>query len=263
MTGRQRPFPQLIIGGGMRCGTTALFSYLAKHPQLSASRRKEVHYFDLHFDRGHAWYKRQFRMGKAVSNNRHQLLFESSPYYMYEPRVPQRIHNTIPDARLVFLLRDPIDRAISHYQKNLKDQRECLSLRDALEAEEERLAGEEEKMLNDPHYCSAVHQYFSYKARGRYAILIKRFFRYFPRNQILLIRSSRLFKQPTLTLAEVCDFLGVTRWQPDDYPVVNQSRIKTVVPKHIRDQLESDFEPYERQLEELIGWRSADWPDKK
>lgn len=260
---RERCFPQLIIGGGMRCGTTALFSYLAKHPQLSASRRKEVHYFDLHFDRGEGWYKRQFRRSTTTPNGRPTILFESSPYYMYDPRVAQRIHNAIPSIKLLFLLRDPIDRAVSHYQKNRRDNREPLSLADALEAEEERLAGEEEKMLRDPHYCSPIHQYFSYKARGRYAILLRRFYQYFPREQIMIIKSNSLFQRPEQTLKHVCNFLGVTDWQPDRFPVINPSLIKTAVPERIRAMLETDFEPQEKDLEELIGWRSASWPSKK
>lgn len=247
----------------MRCGTTALFSYLASHPQLSPSRRKEVHYFDLQYHRGDAWYKRQFRIDRAASEDRLRLLFESSPYYMFDPRAPARIHATAPAVKLIFLLRDPIERAISHYQKNRRDNREPLSLGEALDSEEDRLAGEEEKMLSDPHYCSPIHQYFSYKARGRYAIQLKRFQQLFPDDQILILRSGSLFEQPKQTLTKVCDFVGVTRWHPDEFPVINQSRIKTVLPEQLRAKLEAEFEPGEQDLEQLIGWRSADWPCKR
>jgi hypothetical protein len=260
VTGRERTLPAFIIGGGMRCGTTALFSYLAHHPELSVSRKKEVHYFDLHHHRGLNWYKRQFHATQKSPEGKPKLLFESSPYYMFEPRAPKRIKDALPNIKLIFLLRDPIERAISQYQKDIRDGRELLPLAAAWAAEEHRLEGEEDKLLSDPNYHSQLHQHFSYKARGRYSKLLHRYYQYFPKEQILTIHSNSLFSKPIEVLHHICAFIGIQQWSPDHFPVINQSQIKANLDSALRLQLEHEFEPYEQELEQLVGWRSADWP---
>lgn len=86
----RRRLPRLIIPGAMKAGTTSLFEYLDGHPQLVPSREKEVHYFDMHFHRGIGWYARQFPRCRAAGGAA-ALPFESSPYYLFEPRVPARV----------------------------------------------------------------------------------------------------------------------------------------------------------------------------
>jgi hypothetical protein len=124
----------MVIVGAMRAGTTSLFSFLARHPQVAASFGKEVHYFDLRFHRGPAWYRCQFRRPRTDTRG-DAVGVESSPYYMFDPRVPGRMAALMPDVKLVFLLRDPVERAFSHYRKNCRDGREPLSFADALAAE--------------------------------------------------------------------------------------------------------------------------------
>lgn len=260
VTGRERDLPTFIICGGMRCGTTALFSYLAHHPELLASRKKEVHYFDLEYHRGLNWYKRQFPTNQTMPKGKARLLFESSPYYMFEPRAPKRIKDTLPDIKLIFILRDPIKRAISQYQKNIRDGRELLPLADALAAEEHRLEAEQDKLLANTNYHSQLHQHFSYKARGQYSKLLYRYYQNFSRNQVLAIRANSLFSKPIEVLHRLCTFIGIQQWSPEHFPVINQSQIKTSLDSALRQKLEQEFEPYEQELEQLIGWRSADWP---
>lgn len=259
VTGKERVLPAFIICGGMRCGTTALFSCLAHHPELSASRKKEVHYFDLEFHRGLNWYKRQFPTNQTMPKGKERLLFESSPYYMFEPRAPKRIKDAIPNIKLIFILRDPIKRAISQYQKNIRDGRELLPLADALAAEEHRLDSEEDKLLADNSYHSQLHQHFSYKARGQYSKLLHRYYQNFPSSQVLAINANSLFSKPAKVLHQICTFIGIQQWNPVDFPIVNQSQIKTNLDSALRQKLEHEFEPYEQELEQLIGWRSADW----
>lgn len=258
-TGRTRPLPAFVIAGAMRAGTTSLFEYLAGHPQLAPSLRKEVHYFDLHFHRGPGWYARQFGTARQLAHGELSRPFESSPYYMFDPRVPARLRELVPDARIVFLLRDPVERAISHYRKNLRDGREPLSFADAIDAEDERLAGEEERMLGDPRYLSSVHQYFSYRSRGEYAPLIERYRRVFSDSQLLLINAGRLFGDPGSVLDDVCRFLGLEAWRPATFVPNNVSLAPAFIDAATRRRLEIAFEPHEQALEASLGWRPSSW----
>lgn len=254
-----RPLPSFVIAGAMRCGTTALYEYLACHPQVTASRRKEVHYFDLNFKRGPGWYARQFPVARRLPDGTASRSFEASPYYMFDPRVPARLRAALPDARILFLLRDPVERAISHYRKNIRDKREPLSFAEAIDAEKERLMGEEERLLADPGARSPVHQYFSYVARGKYAIQLDRYRGHFPAEQLLVVNAERLFEDPTPVVDEICLFLGLDPWHPGRFGPANASGAAVMIGEDVRRRLEAVFEPHEAALEASIGWRPSAW----
>lgn len=242
------PLPTVIIPGAMRGGTTSLFRYLEGHPQVAPSLVKEVHYFDLHFDRGPDWYRRQFATRPGAVG------LEASPYYMYEPRVPARLRALVPEAKLVFLLRDPIARAYSHYRKNRRDGREPLDFLAAVRAEEERLAGEEERMLADPAYVSGLHQYYSYAGRGRYAEQLLRWREHFPATQMLVLDAGDLYADPRRTLARVLDFLSLDPWEPAAVEAHNAGGDGDTPPAEAAAFLAAHFAPDERRLVDLLGW---------
>ncbi len=249
--------PALIIPGAMKAGTTSLFGYLEGHPQLAASREKEVHYFDMHFHRGAGWYERQFPRPSLGPDGRRRLPFESSPYYLFEPRVPARIRKLVPDVKLVVLLRDPVERAFSHYHNNLRLGREPLSFEDALDAEPTRLAGEEDRLLSDPASVSIAHRRYSYLQRGIYADQLVRWREYFAAEQMLVIDAGRLFSDPGSVVAEVVAFLGLLPWAPASFAPLNVGRHEATIRPETRARLEAFFEPHQRRLEALIGWRPS------
>jgi len=253
-TGTRRGLPSVIVAGGMRCGTTSLFDWLANHPQVSPSRRKEVHFFDLQAARGPAWYRRQFAPLRRLADGTDSRPFESSPYYMFHPAVPARVRAVVPDVRIVFLLRDPVARAVSHFRKNVRDGREPLAFAEALAAEEDRLAGAEERLLADPHHASPAHQYFSYKARGRYADQLRRWRAEFPAAQLLALDAGRLFVDPAAVLDDLLAFLELDPWRPTEFAVRNASRTEPPSDAVAIRELEAFFEPHQRQLRDLLGW---------
>jgi len=244
----------VILAGGMRCGTTSLFDWLKDHPQVSPSRRKEVHFFDLQAARGQAWYRRQFTPLRRLPDGSDSRPLESSPYYMFHPAVPARVRAVVPDARIVFLLRDPVARAISHFRKNIRDGREPLPFAAAMAAEEDRLAGAEARLLADPHHASPAHQYFSYQARGRYADQLLRWQGVFPAAQLLAIDAGRLFADPATVLGEVLAFLSLAPWRPASFEVRNASRTDPPSDATAIRRLEHAFEPHQQRLHDLIGW---------
>ena len=246
--------PGLIIPGAMKAGTTSLFRYLERHPQLAPAPRKEVHYFDRHFHRGPDWYRCQFTPRRRGTATGQAIGCESSPYYMFEPRVPTRIRDLVPDVKLVFLLRDPVERAFSHYHNNRRLGREPLDFISALAAEDDRTLAEEERLLADPAHVSLPHRHYSYRRRGLYAEQLLRWGKHFTQSQMLVVDSRRLFSEPADVVAEVLQFVRLDAWQPRSFAAQNEGRHDKSMPVAARHQLEAFFAPHEERLRRLIGW---------
>ncbi|MBN1661653.1 MAG: sulfotransferase domain-containing protein [Anaerolineae bacterium] len=205
--------PDFVIIGAQRCGTTSLYNYLVASCNVLPAFRKEVHFFDKRFARGLLWYQAYFpprRTTQSTSEPRGKFAVgEATPYYLFHPHAAQRVRNTIPEVKLIVLLRNPIDRALSHYHYEVQRGIETLSFPDAIDREEQRLAGEVEKILDDPHYVSFAHQHFSYLARGIYVEQLRRWTALFPRQRILILKSEELFRHPAHTTKQVAEFLGL------------------------------------------------------
>ena len=123
----------------------------------------------------------------------------------------------MPDAKLIVVLRDPAERAVSHYHHNVRHGLESLSLMDALAAEESRLAPEWARIGHDPDHRAIALRRFSYVARGRYAEQLTRWRGHYLVEQFLVLRSDELFGTPVAAFDRICDFLGVARWQPPEF----------------------------------------------
>src|SRR5947209_1159841 len=141
----RRALPDFLIIGAQKAGTTSLYRYLAAHPDIVASTRKEVHFFDINFWRGEWWYRSLFPLRRRLQRrpplrNRPAITGEASPYYLFHPFAPERAAQLLPDAKLIVLLRDPVERAWSHYRHEVANGRETMTFPDALAAEPARLA---------------------------------------------------------------------------------------------------------------------------
>jgi hypothetical protein len=263
-TAGRRGLPDFIIAGAQKAGTTSLFGYLEGHPQCIPSSTKEVHYFDKNLYRGEAWYRMHFPpTSRAVARNRKKTLsFESSPYYMCEPRVPARMKELLPNVKLIFLLRNPVTRAYSHYQHSVLRRREPLSFEEAIEAEANRLAGEEAKMLADPTYPSFAYQHFSYLLRGIYVDQLIRWREHYAPEQMLVLEAERMFQQPAEVFAQVLQFLEVESWRPVSFENLNSGRYKEPMQSATRAKLEAYFAPHNQRLYDFLGWRTS-WEMKR
>lgn len=263
LLGGERMTPGFLIVGTKRGGSTAVYHWITRHPQVAPARtRKGTHYFDVNYHRGEAW----FRSGFEHPRPRWLVTGEASPYYMFHPLAPARIRQTLPDVRLIVLLRDPVRRAWSHHQYETAQGFEELPFEQALDAESGRLAGEEARLVSDPAYESFAHRHHAYRARGEYADQLERLYQLFPPEQVLVLQSERLFAHPASELSRVWAFLGL---EPVDLgglrPMKEGPKGGGPMPEPARQELAGYYEPLNQRLYALPGvdfrWDEAITPE--
>ena len=249
-----RPLPGFLILGAQKAGTTALYAYLRRHPHITGPSWKEVSFFDRHWTRGEAWYRGNF---PNVLRARGDLVGEASPSYLFHPLAPRRVAELVPNAKLIALVRNPVDRAYSHYHHEVALGREPLSFEDALAAEDGRTRGEEERLAAEPGYFSRAWWNHTYKARGRYAEQLGRWLEVFPREQLLVLPSEELLGEPERAHARLLQFLGAEPHRLDSYPRVFEREYEAMGPE-TRVRLAAEFAEPNRRLYGLLG-RDLGW----
>lgn len=262
-TSGARLLPSFLIIGAQRAGTTSLYRYLAQHPAVGpVVLTKGAHYFDTNYDKSLAWYRAHFPTRWYQSHVRRRdgldlITGEGSPYYVFHPLAPYRIKETVPDAKFLLMLRDPVERAYSHYQHELARGFEHLSFGSALESEPERLAGERERIIRDHTYNSFEFQHHSYLARGRYLDQILVWRSLFPPEQMLVIKMEDFFSNPERGFRSVLDFLGLPSWRPAAFDRYNAHKYSKMDP-HTRRWLTEYFAEANRELARYLGM-DLDW----
>ncbi len=254
-TARLRPLPDFLIIGGKRCGTTTLYRALERHPDVAPmwprfARIKSPHYFDLRYERGPAWYRGHF---PVVIPGRPKVVGEADPYCLVHPLAPARVAETAPAVRLIALLRDPVDRAVSHHWDRTRAGIETLSLDDAIAAESERLAGMHEAMVRGDVAASENYEHFSYVTRGLYAGQLREWLAHFPGSQLLVLRSEDLFQRPQSVLDRVLEYLELAPFQPEEFGKHHARADRPPLDAAIRERLAPRFEAANAELAELLG----------
>jgi hypothetical protein len=244
LTANLRQLPDFIIIGTQRGGTTSLFNYLIEHPNIMPPFIKETHFFDYHYQKGVNWY-RAFFPSSAYSKYQERtqqsefVTGEATPNYLFYPHAPKRIKATCPSVKLIVVLRNPIDRAYSHYHHEVRLGIEDLTFEEAIEREREQLPEETEKVVADEDYRSFSHQNYSYLSRGIYINQFKVWNNFFP-------------KDPRKTVARTIDFLGMSSYELTNFDIHNAlpyQEIKQSTQRTLMDY----FEPYNQKLYQYLG----------
>ncbi len=244
----QRQPPGFVIIGAQKGGTTSLFRYLTEHPDVGGANKKEVHFFDFRFHKGMDWYLAHF-----PPRGKHTLVGEASPSYLFHPEVPGRVRAALPQAKLIVLLRNPVDRAYAHYQMNVGWGFETLPFEAAISQEPERM-GDSGDLSRDWQSLSYVNwRRFSYVSRGVYVDQLQRWLSVFPREQVLVIKSEELYEEPERIYDQTLKFLDLRPWRLTSYEHYNRGAYAGMHPE-TRERLADYFAPHNRQLYDLLGW---------
>jgi hypothetical protein len=264
LTHRARMLPGFLIVGAQRGGTTSMYRTLDAHPAiLKAVLHKGVHYFDTGYDHSLGWYQGHFPLRARAALARRAtgdvpLTFESSPYYMFHPLAAERISRDLPEVKLLVLVRDPVERAYSAHAHELARGYETEPFERALELEDQRLAGEAERIVSEPGYLSHSHQHHAYLTRGLYADQLERLGQFVGRDRVHVVDSGRFFTDPEPVYDGVLEFLGLRR---HGYPVFERhnARPRSPMPETLRATLNEHFGAPDERLTSWLGhppsWR--------
>lgn len=242
-------FPDFLIIGAARCGTSSLFVNLLKHPRLYGpnlpltrfSNQKECHFFDKKLGDPRMKYTIQWYKDRFKDPGLNVVFFEATPNYLYVPKVPRLVSRYMPRAKFIVMLRNPVDRAWSHYYhwKN-KNQHPIEVLKNKSS---------------------------EYTQKGIYWKQLERWFEFFNRKQFLIIRSEDFFIDPKLIITQCFEFLSlkpynisrkaITYWDPKREYLVSRRKYG-VPPPRIINWLRNFYAPHNLRLEELLnrkfGW---------
>jgi len=243
-----------IVPGAQKSGTTALHYFLKKHSQIALPDREELHFFDdeeifsrpVDYESLHRYFR--VRTGRPLINRR-ILAGEVTPSYLYWKPAMERIWNYNPQIKLIVLLRSPADRAFAHWNMQRFKGREPLDFPDALKEEPRRIA----KPL------TIESRRFAYVDRGFYSEQLERVFKFFPREQVKIVKFEHFRDRKQKTLDEIFDFLGVKRLRITGDKDRNVVPYERAITSDERKYLSEVFSAEITKLEQMLGWDLADW----
>ena len=244
-----RPGPDFLLIGAMKAGTTSLFDYICQHPRILPPEQKELHYYDRTIYDGDTLddYLRRF-----PSKAEDQLSGEATPYYLRHPHCPAWIKRDFPDVRLMAILRNPTDRAYSHYNQRFTKGKEHRDFQQIIAEEDDAVRAEWQAVCDDPELAPRVSKQNSYLSRSRYAEQLEAWFECFPREQMLVLFSEELSAQPEQEMKRVFDHLGIDSVSVDTAQRRNVRKYDPM-PAETRALLDSYFAQDRARLADMLG----------
>ncbi len=238
-----------IICGTQKGGTTALDYYLRLHPNICMADKKEVHFFDRDdyfndLDPDYSKYHKYFS-----PKNDHCIIGEATPIYMYWDKAMERIHRYNPNTKLIAVLRNPINRAFSHWNMERDRNREDRSFWDAISEENSKLKSSKHRQDRT----------FSYLDRGFYSSQIRNIYDYFEKDQFLILRNELLRYSPNDVLAEVASFLSISPFDKIEHREVHSRVYPVKLDEDELSFLQSFYEDEIDLLENILGWDLESW----
>jgi len=252
--GRAGSLPGAVIIGAQRSGTTALWDFLCEHPDVRPGLHKEIQYFSNHPRRSLQWYRGNFPRLEPG-----QLTLDATPIYLFDPAVPPRLAAALPDAKVIAILRDPVDRAYSQWQHSTWLGEESLPFAEALAAEPFRLANADS---GSRRRAQRIRRSFSYVARGQYAEQLVRWREQVGPDRLLVLRLEDMSNRGDEVYQEILTFLGLRPHSLPDYPKKSRRAKQSVDQRteEIRRQLRAKFADDDARLRTLVPWEGT-WSD--
>ena len=254
--------PDYLIIGAPRSASTSLYQYLIQHPCITPAITKQIHYFDRYFYKGFSWYKScmPYKIEKFYKKNiikENFITGEATVHYFLHPLAPERIFNFLPNVKLILTLRDPVERAYSHWNMEFQNKNETLSFEDAIKIEESRMDGEIEKLMDDDRYESINYPHRAYLTTGRYIEHLEKWLKFFPSKQFCIIDSDELARNPSTQFNKIIEFLELPKFDLVNYPKLH-SRNYSKMDLKIREELKEYYKPYNNKLFSMIG-KNFEW----
>lgn len=209
-----RARPDFFVVGAIKAGSTSLYQYLSFHSRVESTVAKEPSYYSYNFEKGRSWYLAQFPRRQLLGARK--LYFDASPVYLHDPKAPARIREDFPNARLIAVCRDPIDRAVSHY--NYYSNPESNYARMDSSRLDRRTLGE---AFDDDLRGAERRRFYSYCRLSLYGEQLQRFCDQFPAEQILTLELAELERDIPATMRKIAQFAGIPR--PEEFERIDVS----------------------------------------
>jgi hypothetical protein len=253
-----RLLPTVMIVGFHKTATTSLHEYLIQHPNVIKPLRKEIGYFSVFFWRGEMWYRSHFStvFSKFKLNRRKEnfVVLDSDPNCSYHPYSPKRIRDRLPKIKLIFVLRNPIDRAWSDFNQDLnREYISNISFEEKIKEDEHDF----DKMIKSLKSEKLQSDYFKeiqrpYLSIGKYVVHIKEWLKYFSREQILFLTTDELKSDLDGSLQKIFNFLNIPNQSILDLEKKNVGKYEKMNSK-TREKLIEYYRPYNLELETLLN----------
>jgi hypothetical protein len=260
-TAALRALPDFVVIGAQKGGSSSLYWHLASHPDVMPASKKEVHFFDRNWTRGVRWYRAHFPLEAARllrnAAGRRVLVGEATPGYVFHPQAAVRAAGTLPAARFVVGLRDPVARAHSHYQMMVRRLQETRPFEAVVAAELREFDALRARLESDPAaYTEDVHR-ATYLLRGLYLDQLRRWHTHVGRERLLVLVSEEMRADFPGAYARVLDFLGLAPWVPERFAEYGRATREPLDPV-LRDELAAFFRPHNEALAAYLG-RPLPW----
>ena len=245
-----RVLPDFFVVGVVRSGTTSLYYYLDQHPCVMKSAYDELGFFDSNFDLGWNWYKSLFptimQKKKIEKINGKFLTFDDTPFYVYNSTVVKRIKRNFPDAKIIVIFRNPIDRAYSNYFLGVNGGKEKRKFDDLIEEEMILINRRNKQVLFDETLSE------TYLGRGLYAEQLKVWFSEFPKDSVKIIKSEEFAENTQDVMKDLFQFLDLPEYKISNIEKKNVTKYPPMK-KETREKLEEFFRSHNKELYNMLG----------
>lgn len=255
-----RALPDFLVIGVQRAGTSSLFRNLIRHPQVISCIRKEVHYFDAHFEHGEYWYRGHFPLARRLRRRertlgRRVVTGEATPIYLVDPQSQQRMLDLLPNARFVVLLRDPVARAYSQYRLLVRRYDQDQVFEALLEKDPVLTSPDPVALMRREEPLFQTFQKGTMIARGLYVYQLERLFERVPRERVLVLGFESMARDEAAGYERVTRFLGLEPFVPDSFARIQPPEPGDPLAPETRARLETFFAPHNERLFALLGER--------
>ena len=262
LTSNSRILPDFIIIGESKCGTTSLYNYMIQHPAIKPALTKEINFFNWSYDKPQNWYSAHFptKLKKKFSKNVFKKSFltgEATPLYLFNSQVPKRMFETIPNVKIIVVLRNPVDRAYSHYHDlGVRLGEEKRTFDDAIRSELKIL--EEKNYVTTDYDGNFTDRLYQYVEKGIYFDHLKIWMDVYPLKQFLILKTEELEMNPSEILNSVFKFLSLPNYDKINFErKYNVTRYKPMN-EQLRKILKEFFKPHNEKLYKFLK-RDFEW----
>jgi len=241
--------PDFFILGGMKCGTTSLFNYLAQHPDILLPEEKELHYYDIHRYQGQTLDE---YLERFPGKKEQQITGEATPFYLTHPHCPEWIHGDFPEAKFIVMMRNPVDRFWSQFNQMKRYRHYAGTPEDAIALEKSDGESHWQKALADPEYPVDDLKMCSLLRRGCYASQLDNWLKWFDRDRFLLLFTEDLLRDRGNVVNRALEFLGFNAVTDLRLDKLHHTQEYSHMTDKLRSELEDFYAPHNQRLADFM-----------